>query len=187
MMTVKLFRVVAATLVLGASVTPARSDGDRGRSLRAELKGPNEVPFISTVASGSFRARLNEDGTAIEYRLNYQGLEGTVTQAHIHIAQKNVNGGISIWLCQTATNPSPVATTPTCSNTPGEGPEASGTVTAADVIGPTGQGVAATEFAEVVRAIRSGNTYANVHSSKFPGGEIRGQIRDDDDHDHDND
>jgi hypothetical protein len=184
-MTVKAFRVVVATLILGLTVTPARSDGDRGRSLRADLRGPNEVPYVSTVASGSFRARINEDGTAIEYRLHYQGLEGTVTQAHIHVAQKNVNGGISVWLCQTATNPSPVATTPTCLNPPGDGPEASGTLTAADVIGPTGQGVAATEFAELLRAIRSGNAYANVHSSRFPAGEIRGQIRSDDDHDDD--
>ena len=61
------------------------------------------------------------------------------------------------------------------------------TVTAADVIGPTGQGIAAGEFAEVLRAIRQGVAYANVHSMRNLGGEIRGQIRDrdgDDDHDH---
>jgi hypothetical protein len=61
-------------------------------------------------------------------------------------------------------------------------------VTAADVIGPTGQGVAAGEFEEVLKAIRAGVAYANVHSTRNQGGEIRGQIRagdgDDDDHDH---
>jgi hypothetical protein len=55
-----------------------------------------------------------------------------------------------------------------------------GVVTAADVIGPAGQRIAAAEFAEVISAIRSGVAYANLHSSKFPGGEIRGQLRDDD-------
>jgi CHRD domain len=46
-----------------------------------------------------------------------------------------------------------------------------------DVIGPASQGIAAGEFDELVRAIRAGVTYANVHSEKFPGGEIRGQIK----------
>lgn len=177
---------VAALVAVGLSVTPARSDGNRGRNLHADLKGLREVPSVSTVARGSFSARINQDGTAIDYRLNYEGLEGTVTQSHIHFGQTGVNGGISVWLCQTATNASPVPTTPTCANPPGDGPEASGTLTAADVIGPAGQGISATEFAELVRAIRGGSAYANVHSSKFPGGEIRGQIRvDDDDHDDD--
>jgi hypothetical protein len=52
-----------------------------------------------------------------------------------------------------------------------------GTVSAADVVGPTGQGVPAGDFADVVRAIASHVTYANVHSANFPAGEIRGQIR----------
>jgi hypothetical protein len=54
-----------------------------------------------------------------------------------------------------------------------------GTVEAADVIGPGGQGISAGEFAEFLRALRSGNTYANVHTVTFPGGEIRGQIQTD--------
>ena len=52
-----------------------------------------------------------------------------------------------------------------------------GTVTAADVIGPDGQGIAPGEFSKVIEAIRSGVTYVNVHSMKFPPGEIRGQVR----------
>jgi len=50
-------------------------------------------------------------------------------------------------------------------------------LTAANVIGPAGQGVAAGEFAELLRAMRQGLTYANVHSSLATGGEIRGQIQ----------
>jgi CHRD domain len=175
---------VAAIMGVGLAVT-ASSDGNGGRNLRADLKGFREVPSVSTVAKGSFRARISQDGTAIEYRLNYEGLEGTVTQSHIHVGQMSVNGGISVWLCQSATNVAPVATTPTCANPPSEDEaEAAGTLTAADVIGPTGQGIAATEFAELVRAIRAGSAYANVHSSKFPAGEVRGQIQVDDGHDH---
>jgi hypothetical protein len=185
-MTKTLALPVAAMIAVSLSATPARSDGNRGRNLRADLKGLREVPSVSTVAQGSFRATINKEGTAIEYRLNYQGLEGTVTQSHIHFGQHDVNGGISVWLCQTATNISPVPTTPTCANPAGEGPEASGTLTAADVVGPAGQGIAAAEFAELLRAIRGGSAYVNVHSSKFGGGEIRGQVQVDHHH-HDDD
>ena len=39
-----------------------------------------------------------------------------------------------------------------------------------------GQGIEAGDFEEFAAALRRGNTYANVHSSKWPGGEIRAQI-----------
>jgi hypothetical protein len=51
------------------------------------------------------------------------------------------------------------------------------TITAADVVGPGGQGIAAGEFAEILNALRAGVAYANVHTAAFGGGEIRGQIR----------
>jgi hypothetical protein len=41
------------------------------------------------------------------------------------------------------------------------------------------QGIAAGEFGELVAALRAGRAYANVHTTKFPPGEIRGQINDD--------
>lgn len=142
--------------------------------LRADLEGFQEPPAISTTGIGEFRAKINRDETSIEYELSFQDLEGDVTQSHIHIGQTGVNGGISIWLCGTATNPGPTGT-PFCGG-PRSG-KVNHTVAAADVIGPTGQGVAAGEFEEVLTAIREGVTYANVHSTWNPGGEIRGQIR----------
>jgi hypothetical protein len=130
---------------------------------------------------------ISRDRTSIAYVLNYEGMEGDVTQSHIHVGQVGVNGGISIWLCGTtiATPPNPgPAGTQVC---PGlRAGTVTGTITAAEVIGPTGQGIAAGEFAEVLAAIEAGHTYANVHSLRNTGGEIRGQIRngDDDDDDH---
>ena len=64
--------------------------------------------------------------------------------------------------------------TPTC---PQSG-TVSRTATANDVIGPAGQGIEPGAFEELVAAMRAGHTYANVHSAKWPGGEIRAQIND---------
>jgi hypothetical protein len=77
-----------------------------------------------------------------------------------------------IWLCGTATNPGP-AGTPAC---PSPGGSVQGTVSAANVVGPAGQGVAAGEWERALHALRSGVSYVNVHSNKYPGGEIRGQV-----------
>ena len=171
---------VAAALIAAVGTTAASHDGDhdgrKSRRLKADLKGFGEVPAVSTAARGSFRAVLSEDESEITYRLDYAGLQGEVRQAHIHVGDHHTTGGISVWLCGTATLPGP-AGTPTCVTPGGDGPEAEGTLTAANVIGPAGQLVAAGEFAELVRAIKAGVTYANVHTTAVPSGEIRGQIR----------
>jgi hypothetical protein len=149
---------------------------DSRKSVRGRLSGYQETPAVSTGASGEFRGRMNAADTELAYELQYSGLEGSVTQAHIHFGQRGVAGGIMIWLCGTTTNPGP-AGTPTC---PTSG-TVSRTITPLDVVGPGGQGISAGEFAEALRAIRAGIAYANVHSTMWPGGEIRGQIADEDD------
>lgn len=142
----------------------------QAQNIVVPLRSFEEVPSISSGASGMFFARI-ADGT-INYRLRYDGLQGEVRQAHIHIGQKGVNGGVSVFLCQTAANPDPTGLSPTC---PSSG-EVTGTLLPANVIGPSGQGITPGEFAELVDAIRKGVAYVNVHSSTFPAGEIRGQL-----------
>lgn len=136
------------------------------------LNGYEENPDISTVASGSFGARLSDDGSSIHYKLTYSGLEGTVTQSHVHFGKTAINGGVSFFLCGTASNPGP-AGTPAC---PTPGGTVEGEITAAQVIGPLSQGIEPGALAEIVAAMRAGSAYANVHSTKWPGGEIRAQI-----------
>ncbi len=141
--------------------------------IQAGLTGYQEVPVVSTVASGEFRATISPGDDSIDYELTYGGLQGTVAQAHIHVAQLSVNGSIVIWLCGTASNPGP-AGTQTC---PQSG-TITGTIVAADVVaGATTQQLTAGDLAEVIAAIRAGAAYANVHTNLSPGGEIRGQIR----------
>ena len=165
--------LVATSLVISAAAL-VMGFTQGFKSIREFLTGYEEVPSVSTVASAEFRARISDDDTALDYELSYADLEGAVTQAHIHFGQRGVNGGISVWLCG---NPGPgvvpPAGTPACPPPPAT---VTGTLTAANVVGPAGQGIAAGEFAELVAAIRAGKTYANVHSTKFPGGEVRSQI-----------
>lgn len=171
-------------LVAGNGYSDDKESKDRKFSTR--LSGFNEVHFsagppatlrgaVSTKASGSFSATLNKAGDIIDYVLSYKGLEGAVTQAHIHFGQHHTVGGIVIWLCQTAGTPAPAsvaAITPLC---PAEG-TVSGMITADNVLAQTAQGIDTGEFEKIVRALRAGAAYANVHTSLFPPGEIRGQI-----------
>lgn len=162
--------VLAAVLVAASLATLGAQSKEK--RLRAALSGANEVPAVSSTGHGQFVAQIDQWDSEFTYELSYDGLEGAVTQAHIHFGQAGVNGGVMIWLCGTATNPGP-AGTPAC---PSPGGTVSGTVSAANVVGPAAQGIAAGEWEEALDALRSGLTYANVHSTKHGGGEIRGQI-----------
>jgi len=123
---------------------------------------------VSSTATGSFEATIDDAAQTIDYTLSYSGLEAPVLFAHIHFGNRFTSGGVSAFLCGGGGKPScPQSGTVT------------GTVTLADVIGPASQGIAAGEFGELAAAIRAGVTYVNVHSTKFPAGEIRGQINDD--------
>jgi hypothetical protein len=173
--------IVALLVVFGAG-SYALADGGKSQiksdDMSGYLEGAPSGP-VSSVASGSFEAVIDDENDEIHYTLSYDNLEAPVAQAHIHFGQRSVNGGISAWLCE-GTVASPSASTPAC---PGQGGSVSGTITPLEVIGPNGQGIAPGEFEELVAAIRAGRAYANVHSAKFPGGEIRGQLNDSDQRD----
>ena len=159
------FAAVLFLLVLGPLATAQSGE----KSFKATLTGLQEGPAISTTGTGEFRARLDAAGTTLTYELEYSGLEGTSTTAsHVHLGQRGVNGGVSFFLCGGGGKP-------TCPATQGL---VTGTVEAVDVVGPVAQGIALGEFAEIVAAMQSGATYANVHTNKHPGGEVRGQIKD---------
>jgi len=145
----------------------------------ASLSGYEELPTLSTRGNGTFEASLNKDGSVLHYTLSYEGpfdgnATGTaanVTQAHIHFGARAFSGGISAFLCSNLGNGP--AGTPACPTPSGT---VSGDIVPASIIGPAAQGIAAGEFVELVRALRAGAAYANVHTTANPGGEIRGQI-----------
>jgi CHRD domain-containing protein len=140
-------------------------------AVQADLTGYQEVPAISTVAKGTFDAWVDTEAGQIFWKLKYEGLEGAVQQSHVHFGQLSVNGGISFFLCTNLGNGP--AGTQTCP----EGPAVlEGVITADLVVGPGGTGIEPGAMAEIAAAIRNGTAYANVHSSKWAGGEIRGQL-----------
>jgi hypothetical protein len=166
--------LAASLAVVLATPSVIAQEGSQAQSLKADLKGLEEVPLVSTPGRGEFRARVTDDGSAIEYEISYRDLQADITQSHIHLGKPLTNGGIAIWLCGTAALPGP-AGTPSCVGARTGG--ASGVATAANVIGPAGQGISAGEFAELLQHIRRGRAYANIHTVQSPGGEIRGQIQ----------
>lgn len=174
--------LTATTLLVGALAvlaigSYATADSGKKNVAADTMIGYQEAPPVSTVARGSFEAEIDDEAQEIHYTLSYSGLEDVVRQAHIHFGQRGVSAGISAWLCQTTLNPAPAGTAPpTC-------PQAgtvTGTIRPTDVTSmAAAQGIAAGEFGELVAALRAGRAYANVHTTKFPPGEIRGQINDD--------
>ena len=165
-------------LLLAAAVTCAFAPTSFADSnhIRANLSGFQEVPVVSTTGTGRFRAEIIS-ADEVRWELTYEGMESPVTQAHIHIAQRNVNGGIVLWLCGTtlATPPTPgPAGTAVC---PQPGGTVSGTFTPTSVQTVAAQHFAAPDLAEVMSFVQAGLAYANVHTLMSPGGEIRGQTR----------
>ena len=168
-------RRLAPTLVAALLATAATAQAKDRLDIR--LSGYSEVPStLSTPASGRFKGQIDEKSGSISYELSYSGFTTDVRQAHIHIGRRALNGGIMVWLCQTATNVDPTGLSPPC---PPHSGSVTGVIQAANVIGPAGQGVAPGAFQALVDAIRADAAYVNVHSATYSGGEIRGQLRDD--------
>jgi CHRD domain len=143
------------------------------REFRAELKGRNEVPLTLSAGRGTLELKVNDDDTSVHFDLEYSGLLTAVGAAHIHVAQPDVNGGVTVFFCGTVP-----AGFPTRAACPQSG-AVTGDFTAADVIGLTSQQLEANNLPKLLAAIRAGKTYVNVHTATSGSGEIRGQIRDD--------
>jgi hypothetical protein len=164
--------IMAGLGLLGAALVAPGVGG--AQTVHADLDGYDETPLtLSSPGSGEFRAKITGEGDAavIEYELTYRDLLTPVTQAHVHLGRPAITGGISFFLCTNLGNGP--AETQACPASPAT---VTGVITAAQIIGPAGQGIAAGEMAEVIRAIRARATYANVHTTAFPVGEIRGVV-----------
>ncbi len=153
---------VVAVLFLG-SAGVAEAIG--GRNFNAHLSGGEEVPPVETLATGQAIFQLSKSGDELSYKLIVANIQD-VTQSHIHLAPAGANGGVVAWLYPSE---------PPAVLIPGKfnGVLAEGTITAADLTGS----LAGMDLSDLIAEIEAGNAYVNVHTSAYPGGEIRGQIR----------
>jgi len=170
-----------AVLLLGNFSTQANNSND-GSALRfsTRLSTFNEVPPKANGANGTFRAQLSEDGTTLSWTFTWSGLSGPPRFAHIHFGLKGDNYPVMTFFCGGPKGNPDIPQKPDCPQTTSG--SISGTTTAADIIplntpgATTDQALDLHDFAGFIRALGAGSAYANMHTTRFRGGEIRGQI-----------
>ncbi len=142
----------------------ALKSAQQAKNFRAHLSGDQEVPANESIAQGQATFQLSKDGNELSYKLIVANLED-LHMAHIHRAPAGVNGGVVAWLYPSAP---PAAMLPGTTN----GILAEGVIKASDLRGS----LAGQQLSALIDEMLAGNTYVNVHTMLFPGGEIRGQI-----------
>jgi hypothetical protein len=149
----------AALSLLALPATGGAAAAAEG-NFRAHLRGSNEIPAVDTNAQGQAIFHVSEDGSSIHFKLIAANIENVLV-AHIHLAPEGVNGPVVVFLFHGPLIPGRF-----------QGILAEGTFTAADLIGP----LKGKPLGDLIDAMEAGNTYANIHTTAHPGGEIRGQI-----------
>ena len=165
---VRRFAIFSTSLVaaLLLALLPAAGVAGQPHTFVAPLSGAEEVPPVDTLARGQAVFQVAADGESIHYRLIVANLEN-VTMAHIHLAPVGANGPVVVWLY-------PDGPPPQLIQGRFSGVLATGTITAANLVGPLD---GAETLEDLVDLMMAGDTYVNVHTSQYPAGEIRGQIR----------
>ena len=122
----------------------------------ATLSGANEVPARATSATGT--ATYVMTGNLVTYSVTVNGLTAAATGSHIHAAPAGANGNVIV----------PYVTAAVSS-----GVVTSGTI---DLSQPIVNGTTSITGDSLRTLLNNGGAYTNVHTSAFPGGEVRGQI-----------
>jgi hypothetical protein len=168
--------MLLGAVLYGAAVIPAAIANPHGEEFHAVFSGFNEVGGLNAQTGAilsdgraTLQLRLNRADQTLSFVLNYSQLGSPVTQAHIHFGKIHMAGGVMVFFCS---NVGPAGVQP-C---PDSG-TVKGVITGANVLGPSAQHVPAGDFQALVDALESNTTYANIHTTGFPAGEIRGEIR----------
>lgn len=169
------FRLTLAALLALAVVSVAglavrADDDDNSNVFRTRLSNFGEAPQpILGDGEGTFVGTLSDDETSMDWTLDFSGLTGPASMAHIHFGHPQNSGAVVVFFCG--------GPRPACPDGPGHSGTVSGTWTSADILAVPAQDVKAGDFAGFVRILRHRLGYANVHTPAHTGGEIRGQVR----------
>ncbi|RZL03137.1 MAG: CHRD domain-containing protein [Rubrivivax sp.] len=164
----KLSHLIAASLLsLGAALPAAAHSID----FTAPLLGASESPANASIGKGSATVTLNEHTLTMRVQASFAGLSGAATMAHIHCctALTNMgNTGVAVMFADFPTGGNAGTYDHTfdmsqLSNWSGSFVNAHG-------------GTAGSAFEALGQALGNGTAYFNVHTSAFPGGELRGNF-----------
>jgi hypothetical protein len=175
-----MYRTKLPGVILAAmTIAPAAIASPHVEKFHADFSGNNEVGALNAQSGaifssghGTLEVWLDRVNQTLTFELSFRDLSSPVTQSHIHFGKNHMAGGVMVFFCSNLTS-APTGTQP-C---PADGGTVSGTLTAANVLAIAGQGVPAGDFQALVDALESDSAYANVHTTNFPAGEIRGQVR----------
>ncbi len=135
------------------------------QTFTAHLTGSQEVPPVKTKATGEATFELSKDGKSLHYKLSVANLSD-ITMAHIHLGPPGKNGPVAVWLYPS--HPYPQLKIGKFS-----GVLAEGTITVENLAGPLSR----KSLAALIKDMKSGRAYVNVHTSGHPEGAIRGEIK----------
>ena len=147
--------VVIAAVALIALVVAATTAFGGGRPLSTSMSGAQEVPPNSSPATGTTALRLNHGQGSVCYDMTVSNLTANPSMAHIHKAPAGTNGGIVVHLFGSGGAPAPTSTSFTITNF-------------------CQTGISQALIKDIIQ--NPDQYYVNVHTSTFPGGEIRGQL-----------
>ena len=156
--------LLAAIAVVSSGILSCGGSSGPSNTFGAQLTGANEVPAVSSTATGTVSLTLN--GATVNYTVSATGLSGDARQSHIHVGPANSTGPVVVDFL--AISPAPAGTATSFS----------GSFTVANIKNPTNPPLnpPVVTLDDLIAQIRAGNAYANIHTAAHPGGEIRGQL-----------
>ena len=137
----------------------------------ASLNGPSESPPNQSPATGSALFEFDTITHSLTMSINFSGLVGTTTVAHIH-ADTAVAGTGTAGVASGLTSWTTGLNSGTYTNTINMLSSASYSSAYVAAHG----GTAASAETDLLAAMTIGRAYLNIHSTTYPGGEIRGFI-----------
>ena len=141
-------------------------------SYDATLDGPSESPANASPGIGSATVDVDDTANTLHINIVFSGLVGTTTAAHIHAATTVPLTGTAIVATTTPYFDSfPIGVTSgTYDNTLDLTLASSYNAAYITANG----GTTASAEAALLAALAAGESYVNIHTTVFPGGEIRG-------------